>query len=277
MGISAEDTRVLAAVFGEEVATKISGAVTDELSLGLRLNGKLLSPEEQAAIKETAVKQGKELGYKEIAKNLEIQLEAGEKDPNIIAEKFKSTLTNIFEEKYKSRTPTEEQIALAKKASEYEEKNKKLLETLTVKEREAGEWQEKFTKKEREVYEETLNNKILSAFPEKMNQDKSDALLITRSNIAFETTEDGKIVAKSGGKLITDALGEPESIDNVVKSFVEKKGWIKTAGMGGGERGGGGSTPAGMTPEQARAYMIQKGIDRTSPEGLKLFAQLIKK
>ena len=41
MAISQEDSKVLAAVFGEEVAEKLSGAVTEELTLGLRLNSKI--------------------------------------------------------------------------------------------------------------------------------------------------------------------------------------------------------------------------------------------
>lgn len=277
MALSTEDVKVLAAVVGEEAANKISGAITEELSVGLRLNGKVYSPDDIKAIKDETVKQGKELGYKEIAKNLEIQLEAGEKDPQIIADKFKTNLTNIFEEKYKSRTPTEEQIALAKKASEYEEKNKKLLQTLEEKEREAGDWKEKFSRKERETLEEKLNNRILAAFPEKMVQDKSDALLITRANIAFEPNEEGRIVAKIDGKIVTDSLGDPETPENVVKAFVERKGWIKAAGMGGGNNGGGSSLPKGMTPDEARNYLIQKSIAPTSAEGLKIFSQLIKK
>lgn len=64
MAISQEDSKVLAAVFGEEVAEKLSGAVTEELTLGLRLNGKILSAEEQKTLRENAITQGKELGYK---------------------------------------------------------------------------------------------------------------------------------------------------------------------------------------------------------------------
>jgi len=275
MAISQEDSKVLAAVFGEEVAEKISGAVTEELTLGLRLNGKILSAEEQKTLRETAIIQGKELGYKEIAKNLDIQLEAGEKDPLIIAEKFKTNLSSILDEKYKSRTPSEETIALAKKASEYEEKNKKLLETVQTKEREVGELQEKFTRKERETFEEKLNNRVLGSFGKEMKFDRSDALLITRSKIEFVPDESGIIVCKRDGKTITNALGEPETIENVVLSFSEEKGWYKQPGMGGEERGKGKNDkyPAGYSDEQKRQWLKSKGIAPTSQEGIKIFSE----
>jgi len=274
MAISQEDSKVLAAVFGEEVANKISGAVTEELTLGLRLNGKILSAEEQKTLKETAIIQGKELGYKEIAKSLDVQLEAGEKDPTIIAEKFKSNLSSIFDEKYKNRTPSEETIALAKKASEYEEKNKKLLETLGTKEKETAEWQEKFTKKERETFEEKLNNRVVTAFGKEMKFDRSDALLITRSKIEFIPDESGNIICKRDGKIITNAMGDPETPENVVLSFSEEKGWYKQGGMGGEERkkDKNDKYPSGYSDEQKRQWLKSKGIAPLSPEGLKIFS-----
>lgn len=275
MAISQEDSKVLAAVFGEEVAEKISGAVTEDLTLGLRLNGKILSAEEQKTLKETAIIQGKELGYKEIAKKLEIQLEAGEKDPDVIAEKFKTNLTSIFDEKYKSRTPSEETIALAKKASEYEEKNKKLTETLQGKEREVGEWKEKFTRKERETFEEKLNNRVIAAFGKDMKFDRGDALLITRSKIEFSPDESGNIICKRDGKIITNAMGDPETPENVVLSFSEEKGWYKQGGMGGTERKneGGSKYPSGLSDEQKRQWLKAKGVAPLSQEGLKIMSE----
>lgn len=275
MAISQADLQVLGAVFGEEVANKISGAVTEDLTLGLRLNGKILSPEQLKAEKETAINQGKELGYKEVAKASGIALEAGEKDPEIIANKLKTGLSAIFEEKYKNQTPTDETIALAKKASEYEEKNKKLLQTLEEATREVGDWKEKFTRKERETFEEKLNNRILASFGKEMKFDRGDALLITRSKVEFVPDENGTIICKRDGKIVTNALGDPETPENVVLSFSEEKGWYKQGGMGGGDRGNGsGATkyPSGYTDEQKRQWIKAKGIAPTSPEGLKILS-----
>ena len=275
MAISQEDSKVLAAVFGEEVAEKISGAVTEDLTLGLRLNGKILSPEQIKAERESGIIQGKELGYKDIAKESGITLDAGEKDPKIIADKLKSGLSAIFEEKYKNQTPTEETIALAKKASEYEEKNKKLTETLQGKEREVGEWQEKFTRKERETFEEKLNNRVIAAFGKDMKFDRGDALLITRSKIEFSPDESGNIICKRDGKIITNAMGDPETPENVVLSFSEGKGWYKQGGMGGAERKneGGSKYPSGLSDEQKRQWLKAKGVAPLSQEGLKIMSE----
>lgn len=278
MALSAEDHKVITAVFGEDKANEISGAIPQELTLGLRLNGKILSIEDQQTMKSESVKQGRELFAKDIAKQLEVTLEAGEKDPTIIAEKFKLNLSTVFEEKYKNQTPTDEQIALAKKASEFEDKYKTLFKTHTDTEKLVGEWQGKYTQQEKAIQEEKINNKILASLPEKMVQDRNDALLIARNNFVFELDETGQYVAKLNGIVEKNSLGEPESIDNVIKAFVEKKGWIKAAGMGGSDRNGGGNNnPKGMTPDQARAFVIAKGIAPASPEGLKLFGELIKK
>jgi molecular chaperone GrpE (heat shock protein) len=275
MAISQEDSKVLAAVFGEEVAEKISGAVTEDLTLGLRLNGKILSPEQIRAERESGIIQGKELGYKDIAKESGITLDAGEKDPKIIAEKLKNGLSAFFEEKYKNQTPTEETIALAKKASEYEEKNKKLLETVQTKEREAGEWQEKYTRKERETFEEKLNNRVIAAFGKDMKFDRGDALLITRSKIEFSPDESGNIICKREGKIITNAMGDPETPENVVLSFSEEKGWYKQGGMGGSDRKNeaGSKYPSGLDDEGKRQWLKGKGIAPLSPEGLKIMSE----
>ena len=274
MAISQEDSKVLAAVFGEEVADKISGAVTEELTLGLRLNGKILSAEEQKTLRENAITQGKELRDKEYAKLFEVELLPGEKDPVVIVEKLKTNLTTQFDEKYKNRTPSEETIALAKKASEYEEKNKKLIETLSAKEKETVELQEKFTKKERETFEEKLNNRVIAAFGKDMKFDRGDALLITRSKIEFIPDESGSIICKRDGKIITNAMGDPETPENVVLSFSEEKGWYKQGGMGGEERNKNKDNkyPSGYSDDQKRQYLKSKGIAPTSPEGIKMFS-----
>lgn len=273
--ISQEDLKVISAVFGKPV-DEISGALTksEEVSLGLRLNGKILSEDEQKTLKETAVKQGKEIGYKEIAKNLDITLDAGEKDASIIAEKLKTTLSTVFEEKYKSQTPTDEVIALAKKATEFEDKYKKLFDTHKQKETEVEQWKTKFFETEKEIKEKELNNKILSVLPKDITMDQSDALLIIRNSLAFEDAE-GTLHIKRGGKLETDPIGNPETIDNVIKSFVESKGWLKkSGGMGGGDRTDGhGHGKNNMTQDQVYKYLKEKGIAPASPEGIKFWRE----
>lgn len=278
--ISQADKTVLSTVFGEEMVEKISGAfaTTEEVSLGLRLDGKIYKPDEISLVKNEAVKQGKELGYKEIAKNLDLQLEAGEKDPAIIAGKFKTVLSTQFEEKYKSQTPTEELIAAAKKAGEWEQKYNALFDTHKKVEQTATEWQQKYAEKEQAIANQQYNVEILSYLPDKLPLAKDDALLIMRNIIEKRTDDEGNVIYYIENKPVLDAVGNPEALKNVVALAVDKKEWLKAPGMGGGDRGGAGnSLPKGMTTEQAREYVVKKGIVPTSPEGLKLLSQLTKK
>jgi hypothetical protein len=276
--ISQADLKVISTVFGKNI-DELSGALSseEEVSLDLRLNGKVLSDDDQKNIRESAVKQGKEIGYKEIAKSLEIDLEPGEKDPATIAGKLKTTLSSVFEEKYKNQTPTDEVLAAAKKAAEFEEKYKKLFDTHNATKQEIEDWKNKYTEKEKAIKEEALNNKILSVLPKEITMDKADALLIIRNTLSFDE-EEGKMRVKHGDKLFNDPVGEPETLDNVIKSFVETKGWIKKeGGMGGSDRGGNGGAAKSMTPEQAYKYLKEKGIAPTSPDGIKFFNEKVKR
>jgi chromosome segregation ATPase len=278
MAISQADLKVISTVFGKPL-DELSGALSseEEVSLDLRLSGKILSDEEQKNLRESAIKQGKEIGYKEIAKGLELELDAGEKEPSVIADKFKTNLSKLFEEKYKTQTPTDELISQAQKAKEWEEKYTKLFDTHKEVKGEVDEWKTKYTQKEQAIKEEALNNKILSSLPKDISMDKGDALLIIKNNLLFEEN-DGKMIIKKGDKAFTDPVGEPESLENVIRSFTEQKGWIKKeGGMGGGDRGGNNSYKRGLTAEQAHKYLIEKGIQPTSPEGLKLFRELQQK
>lgn len=276
--ISQADLTVISAVFGK-TADEISGALTstEEVSLGLRLNGKILTEEQQREARETAIKQGKEIGYKEIAKNTGIELSEGEKDAVIIAKKLTDSLSANYEQKYKNQTPSDEIIALAKKASDYEESNKRILETYKQKEAEAEEWKNKFSQKERERLSEAINNEVLSALPKEMSYDRGDALLIINHTFTFEQDEKGNDITKRDGKTILDALGNPEKRINVINAFVEEKKWIKQEGMGGEDRKKQSGLPKGMSAEEATKYLADHKIEPMSTEGQKMFIQLISK
>lgn len=279
MLLNQADSQVFEAVFGKDALDKVSGALTEmeEMPLGLRITGKILTPEQIKLDRETAVNQGKELGYKDIAREAGVTLEAGEKEPKTIAEKIKTILSATYEEKYKNQTPTDETIALAKKASQFEDTNKKLLETLGLKEKEVVEWQDKYTKKELSEKEEKLNAEILSVFPEKMALNKADALVVVKHILKEEKDDNGVITYIVDGERQLDSLGNPEPLKNVIPFIVEKKGWIKTSGMGGGDRKSEGSGIKGLTPDAAKTLIQSKGINPTSQDGLKLFKEYTSK
>lgn len=279
MLLNQADSQVFEAVFGKDALDKVSGALTslEEMPLGLRITGKILTPEQITENKETAINQGKELRSKELAKALGLTLDAGEKEPEIIAEKLKSVLSATYEEKYKNQTPAEETIALAKKASQFEDSNKKLLETLGLAQKEVVEWQDKYTKKEQSEKEEKLNTEILSCFPDKMAYERADALLVTKHILKEEKDDNGVITYLVNGARQLDSLGNPESLKNVISFIVDMKKWNKAPGMGGGDRKPEGSGIKGLTPDAAKVMIQSKGINPTSQEGLKLFKEYTSK
>lgn len=271
------DIQVISTVFGKPV-DEISSAISDnekEVALDLRLNGKVYTPESIEELKETIRGAGVEIGFKQIAKNLGLEISSDEKDPEIIANKFKSQLEKSYEEKYKNQTPSDELLELKNKIEMAEAKYNKLNDTYQNSLKDLESQKENYNKLQQENSLKERNNRILSAFPEKMKFDKNDALLITVNN--FEETENG-IIDKRTNQVVTDPVGEPEKWDNIIKAFSEEKGWLGRSGMNGKDRGHNGSTtPKGMSDDQAYKYLTEKGIAPMSEEGSSLFLELTAK
>ena len=272
MKFSQADESVLAKLFGKEKADKLSGALKSddgELSLDLRIQGRVITDTDERTIKESAIQQGKEIGSKELAKELGLTLDAGEKDPIKIAEKLKNSIETTMEEKYKNPKPGEKEIELTTKLNEATNKYDTLFETHGNTLKIVTEKDELYKGLQTENKQKERNNTILGLFPEKMTQDRNDALTIINATFQFDELE-GKSIIKRGGEIIRNGAGEPEVYDNIIKSFVEEKKWIKVSGMGGGDRGGSGAK-VGLTPEQAEAAITKKGVDPGSSEGIKEF------
>ena len=271
MKFSQVDENVLTTLFGKEVVDKLSGALKSddgELSLGAKINGRVMTPDDEKTIREGAILQGKELRSKEIAKELSIELLPGEKDPKVIAKKFTNTITEIMEVKYKNQKPSEIEEELKTKLKDSETKYDVLSNTHNTILSDYKNLESKIKVKERD-------NSIMKSFPEKMNMDKGDALLILTNNFEFSEQE-GKQIIKRGGEIVRNGAGLPETYENVIKSFVEEKHWIGSGGMNGKDRSGS-QHKKGLTAEQAEKAIIESGKDPGSPEGLKMFNGMIQK
>lgn len=271
--LSQADLNTIQTVFGK-TAEELSGAIssTEEVSLDLRLNGRVISQIDEQSLKTTLTDAGVEIGYKNLAKALKLELGNGEKDPSIIAEKLKNTLSASYEEKYKNMTPPEQLVEAQNKSSEWESKYNKLSETYEASSTEIKEWEGKYSTLQTDIKNKEINNIILKSFPDKMKFEKDDALVVVRNSISFEET-DGGVIAKKGNEIILDPVGKPQTIDNVVKSFVEEKKWVKGLGMNGADRGAPGSQTK-MTPEAAEKYLVEKGLDPGHGEGLNEYMKL---
>lgn len=284
MKLSQADENVFTTLFGKEVFDKLSGALKSddgELSLGAKINGRIISQEDETKLKTTLTDAGIEIGYKKLSKAAGIELASGEKDADIIAGKIKTGITAILEEKYKGQTPSDELKAEQKKVTDLEAAQTKLMTTYEQSKTDLEESNKKFSGLQTEMQTTSIHNSILASFPEKMKQDKKDALLITTNAFDFEEREiNGKMIGVTIDKLtkeiVTDPVGKPEKRENVIKAFVETKGWVKGSGMNGKDRGGESGLPKGMSDDAAMKYIEEAGKDPMSSEGSQMFTDLTK-
>jgi hypothetical protein len=275
MKLSQVDENVLTTLFGKEVVDKISGALKSddgELTLGARINGRVITQDEEAALKTTATDAGVEIGYKKVAKAAGLDLSAGEKDAKVIADKITQGITTGLEEKYKGQTPTDELIAAQAKIKEAEDRYIKLNETYEGTLNKVTELEGNYTGLQQEIQQKENNNSILKSFPEKMSFSRDHALLIINNTLSKEDV-DGKTIYKRDGQTLTDQVGNPLAIDKIVPSLVEEFGWIKSEGMNGGDRSSS-NVKTGLSAEEAERAIVEAGKDPGSAEGLKMFNEM---
>jgi hypothetical protein len=275
MKFSQADENVFTQLFGKEFVEKLSGALKSddgELSLGARINGRVITDEAERELKTTATDAGIEIGYKKLAKAAGVELGAGEKDAQIIADKLTTGITNGLEEKYKNPQPGEREKELEGKLNDANGKYEALFKTHGETLKVVEEKESAFNGLQKDIKVKERNNTILKSFPEKMGMDRNDALLILTNTFEFDE-QDGKSIIKRNGEIVRDGAGNAETYENVINSFVEEKKWIKSSGMGGGDRTTG-AHKTGLTAEQAEKAIVESGKDPGSPEGLKMFNEM---
>lgn len=276
--ISQANKEIIATVLNVTV-DELSGALSseNEVALDLRLNGTVLTQEQQTTLKESAVQQGKEIGLKAVASELGLQLESGEKDAKIIAEKLKSGISVTLEEKYKNQSPAEELTRAQEALDAANRKYDQLNNTYETASGELGEWKNKYAEKETEIKNKEINSQILKTLGSVKKIDPSDALLIARSNFEFEPTDNG-LTIKRNGQTVLNAVGQPESLENAMGAFIEEKKWIKSSGMNGSDRNGNNSgLPKGLSDDDAVKYITEAGHDPMSAKGSEMFLEVTAK
>lgn len=279
--ISQADIQTISAVFGKP-ADDISGAISseNEVSLDLRLNGRVISQDDERTLKESSVQQGKEIASKELARALDITLDAGEKDPAKIADKLRTSLSASLEDKYKNQTPGEElEKALAAKL-EAENKVNALLETVEKNKTTIDDWSSKYSDLENQVHQNSINTELRKYLktPDKAGLTYDQQILLLRNDVNIENDDKGYYGKDSQGNIIMDAVGNRETIENIVKLWNDKQTFTKSrSGMGGSDRNGGNGLPTGMSDDQAMQYLKDKNIDAMSPEGLEMFTKITTK
>jgi hypothetical protein len=277
MAITQADRTTIQTVFGK-TAEEISGALssTEEVSLGLKLNGKVFTHEQEMALKEGGVQQGKEIGLKSVAKNLKVTLDAGEKDPIVIARKLTEAVTATMEAKYKNRAPSEELVAEKQKNKDWEAKFNTLDGTYKLEQEKSSEWKEKHGTLLKTNTQNEIDSEIRKylASPEKTGLSYAQQLALFKMDITAEKVE-GKVHLKKAtdGTPVLSTAGKDESVENAVPAWLEEQPFMKKAGKGGGDDEGD-KKGGGKTPEQAQKIIEDQGIAPASSEGLKMFNEL---
>lgn len=277
MTIVKADQEIIQTVFGK-TAEELSGALSSdkEVPLGLKLPGKIYKPDEIEKLKTANKDIGIEIGYKKVAKASGVKLEAGEKDPEIIAGKLKTGMEKKLEKKYKNPSPSDElKIALeGKKAAE--NKYDVLLKTHNKTKEDLNEAKEDYKGLEIETASKKRETAILSYFPEKMKQDRADGLLIIKNVLETKIVDDVEHHTYKG-ELITDNLGNPADLKAAVEKVVEDKKWVKGAGKGGDDdTPPSGSMPDNLDDKKATEYIEKRGIEPMSTEGSQMMIKLTK-
>lgn len=277
MTIAKADREIIQTVFGK-TAEELSGALSssEEVPLELKLTGKIYKPDEVEKLKTDNQDIGIEIGYKKVAKAAAVKLEAGEKDPVIIAGKIKTGIETVLEEKYKGQTPSDELKKSQDKTKAAEDKYTVLLGTHEKAQDDLKKAQGDYSTLQVETATKARDNDILSHFPEKMKMDRGDGLLIVKA--ALETKEvDGVANHKYKGELVTDNLGNPASLKDAVLKVVEDKSWVKGKGKGGeDDKSSAGSMPSNLSDEKAIEYLDKQGIESMSTEGSQMIIKLTK-
>lgn len=281
MPLHADDATVLKTVFNEEVANKISQLIPEgtEVQLGLTLGGRtLIDPDEYKRKLETSREAGIEIGVKEVAKVAGLTLGEGEKKADIVAKKLQDTIKAQLAEEYKNQTPAAELERALQAAMDWKTKYETLDQThqtvLTEKEQLGQTLEQKVQEyKQKEEY-----TRIMSSIPKEVKVKSEYAVALVKAGVTTDTDENGNTVYrdKETGKMYINAASQPLSLEDTLKVFFQKSGLIPVAG-GGTPQGSNPTVGLGLSPDAAFKRLKDEGIDPMSPDGLKKYAEYIKK
>jgi len=117
------------------------------------------------------------------------------------------------------------------------------------------------------LFQVEIRSEILSHIPENTLIPKSDIadLFLNRHRVS---KEDNSVIIYRGSEKLQDKVLNPIPVKDAVMQFAEA--YVKKAGMGGRDNGGGGAVPKFKTASEAYQYMKEHKIEPMSNEGLKM-------
>jgi hypothetical protein len=280
MPLHADDVTVLQAVFGEEVVGKINQILPEgDIQLGLNLGGRtLVNPDEYKKKLNEMREAGIEIGVKEVAKMAGLTLGEGEKKADIVAKKLQDTIKAQLAEEYKNPTPAAELERALQSAMDWKTKYETLDQTHQTVVAEKEQLGQTLEQKVQEYKQKEEYTRIMSSIPKEVKVKSEYAVALVKAGVTTDTDENGNTVYrdKETGKMYINAASQPLSLEDTLKVFFQKSGLIPEAG-GGTPQDSNPTVGLGLSPDAAFKRLKDEGIDPMSPDGLKKYAEYIKK
>lgn len=280
MPLHADDVTVLQTVFGEEVVGKINQILPEgDIQLGLNLGGRtLVNPDEYKKKLNEMREAGIEIGVKEVAKMAGLTLGEGEKKADIVAKKLQDTIKAQLAEEYKNPTPAAELERALQTAMDWKTKYETLDQTHQTVVAEKEQLGQTLEQKVQEYKQKEEYTRIMSSIPKEVKVKSEYAVALVKAGVTTDTDENGNTVYrdKETGKMYINAASQPLSLEDTLKVFFQKSGLIPEAG-GGTPQGSNPTVGLGLSPDAAFKRLKDEGIDPMSPDGLKKYAEYIKK
>lgn len=117
-----------------------------------------------------------------------------------------------------------------------------------------------------------ITTKINSLIPEKTKIPKEDITTLFLTNYSVDKDEQGRTVVKKGNEILKDGVLNPLTLETVLNTFLDERKYIEKGGMGGGDRGGGGSAKFKNMTEYV-AYCEKNNIEPMGVEGQALLSK----
>lgn len=239
-------------VLGIDVS-KLSEAIKSDEEQGLEVPN-LLTNEQVTTFGNNRFTEGKtamsEIKAKEYKKVFEVDIDGKDID----------AVVNAVIEKHK-KTPVDEV------SKELKSKVEQLQEKLSLEISEKTKIESDFRTK---LFDQSLNNDILSMMPNKTKLKPEDIMVLYRNSRQFETNENGRTVIKENGEEKKDNLLNPISLNDDFNAFLNTKGFIDKQGMNGEDNTGGGSAKFKDINEFTN-YCAEKGLDAMSDENIDFY------
>lgn len=233
----------------------------DEISLEL-VEGGFVSDEELTGLKDGLFKKGKEegqtVGYDFAMKDLkkDFGLEVEGKDRKAIAKAIQDKIMS------------DAKIEPEKKVTEL---NSSLESLRKQYETDKSQWENEVGKYKGEMKNISIMSELIKNTPDVKGLKPNQFATLARTEFDFDFDDNGSLVAKKNGEVLKDKMERPVPVKDILTDYATQNGWTGTAGRGGGNESGAGSSEF-KSINDVYKHMETNNIDPMSKQGEKLIS-----